>query len=57
MWQKNENDLLEKKPLLVLFEKMVGFAPETRNHTDQILENVSTPGFYINCDTDDGITG
>ena len=34
---------------------MVGFDPETRNYTDQILKNVSALGFYINCDTDDGI--
>lgn len=44
----------EKKPLLVLFEKMVGFAPETRDRTNEILANVSALGFYINCDTDEG---
>jgi hypothetical protein len=40
-----------KKPLLVVFEKVVGYDPETRNYTDQILANVSTLGFYVNCDT------
>ena len=44
----------EKKPLLVLFEKMVGFEPETRNYTDQILANVSALAFYVNPDTDAG---
>ena len=45
----------EKKPLLVLFNKMVGFDPKTRNYTDRILENVSAIGFYVNCDSDEGI--
>lgn len=44
----------EKKPLLVLFEKMVGFEPKTRDYTDQILANVNALGFYINTDTDEG---
>ncbi|MDH5394783.1 MAG: hypothetical protein OEW97_00770 [Gammaproteobacteria bacterium] len=44
----------EKKPLLVLFEKMIGFDPKTRNYTEQILKNVSALGFYVNCETDEG---
>ena len=44
----------EKKPLLVLFEKMVGFDPKLRNYTDRILENVNALGFYVNCNTDEG---
>ena len=44
----------EKKPLLVLFKKMVGFDPRTRDYTDQILANVSALGFYVNCDTEEG---
>lgn len=44
----------EKKPLLVLFKKMVGFEPEVRNHTDQILANVSALGFYVNSETQEG---
>ena len=45
----------EKKPLLVLFNKMVGFDPKTRDYTEQILRNVNALGFYVNCDTDEGI--
>ncbi|MDH5516557.1 MAG: hypothetical protein OEY36_01885 [Gammaproteobacteria bacterium] len=44
----------EKKPLLVLFKKMLGFDPKTRNYTDQILENVNALAFYISCDNDEG---
>ena len=44
-----------RKPLLVVFEKMVGFQPETRNYTEQILENVSALAFYVNCDTEEGL--
>lgn len=44
----------EKKPLLVLFEKMVGFEPETRDYTDQILANVNALGFYISSETEEG---
>ena len=45
----------EKKPLLVLFKKMVGFDPKTRDYTDQILANVNALAFYVNCETDEGI--
>ena len=44
----------KKKPLLVLFKKMVGFDPKTRDYTDQILKNVNALGFYVNCETDEG---
>ncbi|MDH5369451.1 MAG: hypothetical protein OEW99_05475 [Gammaproteobacteria bacterium] len=44
----------EKKPLLVLFNKMVGFDPKTRDYTDLILNNVNALGFYVNDATDDG---
>lgn len=44
----------EKKPTLIVFEKMVGFQPETRNHTEEILENISALAFYVNCETEEG---
>ena len=45
----------DKKPLLVLFKKMVGFDPKLRDYTDRILANVSALGFYINTETDEGM--
>ena len=44
----------DKKPLLVHFKKMVGYDPETRNYTDQILANVCALGFHVDCDTEEG---
>jgi len=43
-----------KKPLLVVFEKIVGYDPETRNYTDQIIANINALGFYINTGTAEG---
>lgn len=57
MFVANERKRLagkEKRPLLVLFKSMVGFEPEVRNYTDQILKNVNALGFYVNCETEEG---
>lgn len=44
----------DKKPILILFEKMVGFDPTLRDRTEEILANISAMAFYVNPDAEGG---
>lgn len=58
MYVANERKMLagtRKLPLLISFDKLVGFAPETRDMSlDVILANVSAMGFLVDTTTEEG---